>query len=160
MDIFEFAMQMELDGRNFYLELAGKADDQGLQSILEMLAADEMKHYNILQDMKIKKPSMAKTEVLDNAKNVFGEMRNKGEDKSFPTAQVELYKKAQEIDEKSRVFYIEKEKEVEKAYQKKLFRRIAEEEKKHYVLLGNIISFISRPKEWLENAEWYHLDEY
>ncbi len=52
MDIYEFAMQMELDGRNFYLELAGKAKEQGLQSIMEMLAADEMKHYNILQDMK------------------------------------------------------------------------------------------------------------
>ena len=30
--------------RNFYLELAGKAKEQGLQSIMEMLAADEMKH--------------------------------------------------------------------------------------------------------------------
>ena len=93
MDIYEFAMQMELDGRNFYLELAGKAKEQGLQSIMEMLAADEMKHYNILQDMKIKKPSMAKTKVLDDAKNVFKEMRFKGEDKRFPTSQIDLYKK-------------------------------------------------------------------
>jgi rubrerythrin len=160
MDIFEFAMQMELDGRNFYLELAGKANDQGLQSILEMLAADEMKHYNILQDMKIKKPKMAKTKVLDDAKNIFREMRYTGEDKRFPTAQIDLYKKAQEIEERSRVFYEEKEKEVEKPYQKKLFRRIAEEEKKHYNLLEHMIQLVSRPEQWLENAEWHHLDEY
>jgi rubrerythrin len=160
MDIYEFAMQMELDGRNFYLDLAGKANDEGIQNILEMLAADEMKHYNILQDMKIKKPSMAKTKVLDDAKNIFSEMRYVGEDKHFPTSQMDLYKKAQEIEEKSRVFYTEKEKEVEKSYQKKLFRRIADEEKKHYDLLGNIINFLLKPKQWLENAEWHHLDEY
>ena len=95
MDIYEFAMQMELDGRNFYLDLAGKANDEGIQNILEMLAADEMKHHNILQEMKIKRPSMAKTKVLDDARNIFREMKYTGEDKHFPTSQMDLYKKAQ-----------------------------------------------------------------
>jgi len=27
-------------------------------------------------------------------------------------------------------------------------------------LLENIIDFISRPRNWLENAEWHHLDKY
>jgi rubrerythrin len=44
--------------------------------------------------------------------------------------------------------------------QKGLFLQIAEEEKKHYWILENILNFISRPQNWLENAEWYHLDEY
>lgn len=35
-----------------------------------------------------------------------------------------------------------------------------EEEKKHYFLLDNIIEFVSRPEQWLENAEFYHLEEY
>ena len=160
MDIFGFAMQMELDGKNFYLDLAGKAEDEGLRQILEMLAGDEMKHYTILEDMKEKEPEMADTKIIDSAKNVFQEMKQKGEDRSFPSGQIELYKKAQEIEQKSKNFYLDKAKEVEKEFQKNLFGRLAQEENKHYVLLDNIIGYVSKPKSWLESAEWYHLDEY
>ena len=44
--------------------------------------------------------------------------------------------------------------------QKDVFLKLADEEKKHYFLLGNIIEFISRPEHWLENAEFHHLEEY
>jgi hypothetical protein len=37
---------------------------------------------------------------------------------------------------------------------------LADEEKKHMILMENLIEFVSRPDTWLENAEWYHLDEY
>jgi rubrerythrin len=43
---------------------------------------------------------------------------------------------------------------------KEIFLKLADEEKKHYFLLENIIDFVSRPQKWLENAEFYHLDEY
>lgn len=160
MDILEFAMQMELDGRNFYLGLADKAEDEGIRQILEMLAGDEMKHYTILEELKVKEPKMIDTEILSSAKNVFKEMKNKGEEKTFPAAQIDLYKKAREIEQKSRNFYLDKAKEVKKEYEKDLFNRLAEEEMKHYVLMDNIIGYVSKPKTWLENAEWYHLDEY
>jgi len=40
------------------------------------------------------------------------------------------------------------------------FKEIADEEKRHYFLLENIIQFVSRPKTWLEDAEFNHLEEY
>ena len=43
--------------------------------------------------------------------------------------------------------------------ERKYFQELAEEEKKHCVLLENIIGFVSQPADWLENPEWYHLDE-
>ena len=52
MNVFEFAMNMEKDGENYYRELAGKADHKGMVNILNMLAEDEVKHYNILREMK------------------------------------------------------------------------------------------------------------
>ena len=47
-----------------------------------------------------------------------------------------------------------------KNIKKRIFQKLAEEEKKHYFLLENIIQFVSRPETWLENAEFYHLEEY
>lgn len=75
-------------------------------------------------------------------------------------SQIELYKKAQEIEEKSRKFYLEKAGEAVNPAQKEIFSKIADEEKKHYFILENVIEFVSRPQNWLENAEWYHLEEY
>ena len=57
MDIFDFAMQMEEDGKYFYIELAEKVADKGMKSIFEMLANDELKHYHNIKEMKEKQMS-------------------------------------------------------------------------------------------------------
>ncbi len=74
--------------------------------------------------------------------------------------QIELYKKAQEIEKKSWDFYLEKGGEVNDPLQKEIFLKVADEEKNHYFILETIIDFVSRPQQWLEDPEWYHLEEY
>ncbi|GAH92585.1 unnamed protein product, partial [marine sediment metagenome] len=51
MNIYKYAMKMEKDSENYYNELANKTDDAGLRNILKMLASDEVKHYNIIEQM-------------------------------------------------------------------------------------------------------------
>jgi len=160
MDIFEYAMQMELDGKNFYLEIESKVDTKGLKSIFSMLANDEQKHYEVLKVLRDKQPPMEQTKVLENAKNIFAEMKERMEEFTAPLSQTDMFKKAQGLEEKSRDFYLEKTDEVSDPYQKEILARLAGEEKKHYFLLDNIIEFVSRPSMWLENAEFFHLDEY
>ncbi len=160
MDIFEYAMQMELDGKAFYLEIASKSNNKGLKSIVEMLANDEQKHYEILKKLKDENPDMRETKVIESAKNIFSEMREKIDEFVKPASNIELFKKAQELEEKSRGYYLEKAKEVDAEYQKEILEKLAEEEKRHYFLLENIIEFVSRPENWLEGAEFNHLDEY
>lgn len=43
---------------------------------------------------------------------------------------------------------------------KKVLQQIAEEEKQQKVVLENIIEMIERPDNWIENAEFYHFDQY
>ena len=159
MDIYEYAMQMEKDGEDYYRELSRKTANVGLQNILTMLADAEVKHYNVFQGMKKNEgiPD-TDTEILSNVKNIFIRMREE-EQTGVDSSQVELYRKAQEIEKKTRDFYLEKADEV-KASQKAIFIKIAGEEKKHYLILENIIDFVSCPETWLENPEWYHLEEY
>jgi rubrerythrin len=104
-------------------------------------------------------PDLAETTVLSDAKDVFAKMRESVQNFNLDASQTELYRKALKIEKQSRDFYLEKADEVEKT-QKEIFLKLADEEKKHYFLLENIIDFVSRPKTWLENAEFYHLDEY
>ena len=160
MNIFEYAMQMEKDGENYYHQLAQQTANIGLKTILTMLADEETKHYNAIEKMKTADPQMAETKILTDAKNIFVQIKESNEEFGFDIGQTELYKKAQDIEKKSRVFYLEKANEVEEEYQKEIFLRLAEEEKKHFFLLENIIEFVSRPEHWLEDAEFFHLEEY
>ena len=160
MDIFDYALQMEKDGEQFYREIAEKTGNKGLQTILTMLADEEVKHYQAIESMKQNKYQMMKTNVLGNARNIFIEMKEQEEGFEPDQEQAEFYARAQEIEKKSQPFYQEKASQTNNDDQKRLFEMLAKEEQKHYFLLENLIEFVSRPKQWLENAEWYHLEEY
>jgi predicted RND superfamily exporter protein len=160
MDIFEFAMQMEKDGEDYYRHLVKQTENKGLKRIFIMLADDEVKHYETIKKMRTEAPRLAETQILSGAKNIFTQLKASGEKFNFDGKQAKLYKKAQEIEKKSQDFYLTKAKEVEKAYQREIFLKLAEEEKKHYFLLENIIEFVSRPETWVENAEFYHSEQY
>ncbi|MDN3513616.1 MAG: ferritin family protein [Candidatus Brocadia sp.] len=161
MNIYDFAMQMEKDGENYYRDSAQKIDNAGLRKILGILVDAEVKHYNILQKMKDhKKVQMSDTEILANVKNIFVKMKEENDTVGVNISQIGLYKKAQDIEKNSQIFYLEKADEVTNTSHKEIFLKIADEEKKHYFILKNILDFVSRPQHWLENAEWYHLEEY
>jgi rubrerythrin len=160
MDIFEYAMQMEQDGKDYYLKIAEKTSHKGLKAIFEMLANDEVKHYNTLKEMKEEIPGMAETQVLGEAKNIFIKMKENLGEADLQFSEMEVYKHAQELEEKTKNFYLAKSLEVEDEGVKNLFKMLAEEESKHYFLLENIILFVTKPRTWLENAEYYQLDEY
>lgn len=161
MDIFEFGMQMEKDGEKFYRELAQKCGDKGLENILNMLADSEVTHYKVLKEMKEKTdPALAQAPTLKDVKNVFAGMGEGQKDFSFDMAQVDLYKKAQDLEKQSEDFYRDKASEVQNDVQKEIFMKIAVEEKDHWLILDKVIDFVSRPEQWLENAEWNQLGGY
>jgi rubrerythrin len=161
MDIYEFAMKMEKDGESYYRELAARTVNAGLRNIFTMLADAEVAHQNIFRKMKEKeKVAVSHTKILSRVKNIFEKMKEEEGDPDIAVTQTELYRKAQEVEKNSRDFYLKEANEVEDQSQKEIFHKIADEEKKHYLILEEIVDFVSRPQTWLENPEWYHLEEY
>ncbi len=160
MNIFDYAMELEKESQHYYLKLAGKKSDGGLGTIFMMLAEEEAKHYQVIKAMKSNSYiEFGDTNLLSGAKAVFEKLADE-EKFDFSFEQLDVYKKAQAIETKSKKFDQEKADEVTDNNQKAIFSKLAKEEEKHYFLLENIIDFVSKPKLWLENAEWYHLEEY
>ncbi len=161
MNIFDFAREKEKYAEEFYRDLAAKSPEKGLTEIFLMLANEEEKHYELIEKMQADATvELGDTTVLADATAIFEKIRQDAEKFSFDKSELELYKEAQKIEENARKFYLKVANEVEKQAQKDIFLKLAEEEKKHYFLLDNIIEFVSRPQQWLENAEFYHLEEY
>jgi rubrerythrin len=105
------------------------------------------------------KVATGQTEILSGVKNIFEKLREE-KDTEVNDTEIELYKKAQEVEKASRDFYLKQAEEVQDTARKEIFLKIADEENKHYFILERIIDFVSRPLTWLENPEWYHLEEY
>jgi rubrerythrin len=161
MDILEFAMEKERHARDFYHQLAEKAPHKGLANIFTMLAGEEEKHYHIVEKMKQSTPQqVTETSVLSDATDVFKKMKQGAVDFDLEQSEIDVYKQARDIETDSRSFYLEKAEQVSDQSRKDVFLQLAEEENKHYYLLDNIIEFVSRPQQWLEDAEWYHLEDY
>ncbi len=161
MDIFEFGMQMEQDGEKYYREIAEKSADKGMKTILTMLADSEIKHYNVLKAMKDHADAeLAAVTLMPEVKNVFARMKEEKGDLDPDVSQMEMYSTARDIELKSEAFYREQAEAAEAPAAKDIFVKLANEEKEHAVILGNICDMLGRPDVWLENAEWRHMDEY
>jgi rubrerythrin len=161
MDIFEFAMQKEKFSENYYRELAGKTSNKGLKNILNMLADEEMKHYKVVQQMRTNTPNkITNTPVLKKAKKVFQNLRESTETFNFNISELQLYEKAKDIEMESKKFYLEKADQVKDTHQKEIFRKLADQEQQHFIILENICDFIAKSQSFLENAEFHHMEDY
>lgn len=164
MNVFEYAMKMETDGRQYYLDHAEKAAAPELKRVLLELADDELKHYNLFKALRDGQPAeyktAEKTTILSTVKNLFEQMKLSNKDYQFPSDSHKLWEQAREVEKKSEEFYRQKVNEVTQAHEKSILISIAEEEHRHWVALDNVIHFLNKPKNWLADAEWTNLEEY
>ena len=162
MKVLDQAIQMEKDAEKHYRDLADQCGDGGLAGILNMLADAELRHLSALQQAKKKQTAqLEEGTIRGDVRNIFSQMMEGAEENDFSLAEVELYKHAQQLEQRSRDFYEEKAEDCDLPAEEELFYQLADEEELHHQLLESVIEFISRPVSgnWLENAEWHHSDD-
>lgn len=163
MDIYDFAIDFEIENRKFYEECAQATGHEDLKQVFLELAGEEKKHENIVRQLKEKKDvDKVESGILPKAKEAFEKISE-----NMPTGsdimveeQVDIYKKAIDLESKSYEFYKEKAEETDSELVKSTFKRLAVEEKKHERIMDSIVEMVDRPNTWLEDAEWYHLEDY
>ncbi|GBE30973.1 MAG TPA: rubrerythrin [Bacteroidetes bacterium] len=163
MNVFEYAMQMEKDGETYYRELAEKTQNEGLKTILIMVADEEVKHYNLFKSLigkNVRAQSLPPSDLLKNTVNVFQKMAESGEKFPEDGEAKAQYAKAKKIEDDAAAFYTEKANETSAVHEKDLLLQIAEEEKRHSRLFQEFIDFVTTPDQWLEDAEWNNLKDF
>ncbi len=159
MKIFDMAIDLELDGEQFYRSLAEDARSKGLKAIFNLLADDETRHKEIFEKMNdIGFPGKIETKIIKNANEVFRSIKR--DELLGEKDQIEVYKKAREIEKKSIDYYKELFDLATDGTSKNAILMIIEEEKKHHNLLDFLIEHVSRPDTWVEDAEFYLKEEY
>ena len=97
MNVFEYAMQMELDGKAYYEEAAEKVNSPELKKILLEIAGDEQKHYILFKAMKEGKDveyiESESSSIISSVKNIFVQLKENDKNYTFPEDAKKVWEK-------------------------------------------------------------------
>lgn len=152
MNIFEFARKNEAAAEKTYRELAGKAGNKSLKTILTMLADMEKNHFEALLKLeKAQAVEVKEFKPLETVKKQFQVLKVDKSQFKADDSLVETYRAAQKAEKEAEAYYLEKSKEVKDPAQKKWLENMSQEEGKHFVILENIIQFSLGPSPYFES---------
>ena len=131
--------QMKLNENSLCLELTDNCRTEGLGTILSMLASEEMEHFNTIAFLEGQTGncSPAKTKVQENVNTIFLMMKDDKADECFDYSELDYYRKTQNFEEVSRLFYLKKAADAELKNDQQLFLSLAGEVEKHLADIGN-----------------------
>jgi len=160
MNIIDFALQMELDGKAFYERSAKETIHPELKKILLNLAEEEQRHYQFFKRLKEGQDTIAAAEIesgsptLDINKTLFRQMAQQGTQAAFGEEARKVWGEALKIEEKVEKMYREEAAKEPDAKRQRLLTRIADEEKSHVYLIDNMLAFMADPQGFSNSANY------
>ncbi len=161
MSSLEFAINMELEGRAYYLEQADLCQSNELRTIFLILADAEQQHADLLLRRQREEEVTLKEDSIVKEKNSF--FHNLADFKpDVPRAlkQLDVYQYAAEQEQKSIELYQGMLEKAEDSKDKELFTFLIKQETEHLHLFEDLVILLTRPEEWVESAEFGIREEY
>lgn len=159
MNVFDYALRMEIDGEKFYRDLAAATNHPGLRRVMIMLANEEVKHYQMIMAMKknkeVRKPTFG---LFDQAKHIFEVAMEDQDAIALDPKEEEFYLRVAKMEAENGNFYAEKAEVANDPIERDFLEFLAEEERKHEYLMLNLLDFIKEPDSWIADAEWNSVD--
>ncbi|NLP16662.1 MAG: ferritin family protein [Clostridiales bacterium] len=161
MNKLEFAIRMENEGRQYYLEQALKNQDNALSKVFNILADSEKEHEELLKKrLNNEEYSLNEDDSIKNIKSVFNGLKDFEASTIRSATQLDVYRLAVEIEEKSIDLYKDMLKASDNDKDKELFEFLLREERKHLTLFDELVKMLTRPEEWVESAEFGLREDY
>ena len=159
------AVQMELEGRQFYLEAAKKVESAGVRDILEYLAESEKYHiekFNQIYRSLEKDPAW--TEPLAAFTPPKPEpyvcvlAMSKENQASGGKDDLQALRTGIKMEECSIDYYTKLARETNNPLARRFFMSIAHEERGHYLMLLDMHNYLSLPEDWFYVKQMSHVD--
>ncbi|MBW1990694.1 MAG: ferritin family protein [Deltaproteobacteria bacterium] len=159
------AIQMEVDGRQFYLEAAKKVSNEGVRQILEYLAESEVYHIQKFQEIYENlqkenhwteelaefKPPKSEPYVCVLAMTRAGEGTGGKDD-------LEALRTGIRMEECAIDYYTKLARETNVPLARRFFISLAHEERGHYMMLLDLHNYLSDPEDWFYVKQMSHVD--
>lgn len=162
----ETALQMEIDGKEFYLKVSQASKNKLGGDLLKKLAAEEDIHRQVFQDIYNKiKNKQDWPDVKYNGdggqalRTVFAEaMENMDRNNTSIKEEQDAIRTGMDLENKTLDFYNERAEQTSYPAEKQLYEAIAMQEREHYRVLMEYYDFLQDPAQWYVKHEHTSVD--
>jgi len=160
------AIQMEIDGKEFYLEASQSSKNELGKKLLKQLAAEEDVHQKVFEviynDICIKKGWPAGKLHTDGGKGlrtIFATaLKAMDRDVSAIPTELDAVQTAMEMENKTFDFYRSRGANAAYEAEKQFYEALAVQEEEHYRVLLDYYEFLKSPEAWFVQKEHPSLD--
>ena len=165
LEILQSAMNMEKDGREFYLKAAQDSKSSMAKNLFDVLAKEELVHQEIIGEIyeALKSgnqwPEVRITPVhSQNSENIFSAALKDPQQQKAASDDLEAVGIALNMEEKSFKLYSGRAKESDAPLEKEFYQALAHEEQKHIVSLRDPEEYLTDPEGWFMARQHITLD--
>jgi rubrerythrin len=147
----ERAQKLEIDGAEYYLNLAARCRSQAAAEMFRSFAADEHRHLRIVRDMaeQMSVDVAGMPTPREEIRTIFGEAAERADDVAQASAdEKEAVAVAMGMEKASFDLYTESAREAEDDETRRLLERLALEENQHYEMLENTLEYLNANDQW------------
>jgi rubrerythrin len=158
-DVLNSALQLEKDGRAFYLEAAGRATSDVVKKVLESLAEDELRHIAWIEKSypEARSAEAANREFYQRLSGLFADVAEEEKDRAAASDDdLKALDYALDIEYKASAAYNAWEDDAVDGEVKDLCHVLAGVERFHAQLIQNTIEYLKSPGDWfMQEERWF-----
>ncbi|MFC1957970.1 ferritin family protein [Chloroflexota bacterium] len=166
LEALKIAIQMEIDGKEYYLKASRESSNELGTRLLQTLADEEDFHrekfeeiYDILRTKKTWPVIDLKADRGKGLRTVFAMATGKlGSTAKGPASELEAVQKAMSMENKTYDFYISQALKANYDAEKDFYQSLAAEEKTHHLVLLDYYEYLKDPAGWFVQKEHPSLD--
>ena len=160
------AIQMEIDGKDYYLKVSHESTNELGRKLLQSLAAEEDIHRKKFEEIydairsKQGWPEIAfQSDGGKGLRTIFAKaLEETKPGKKATTSELDAVQKAMAMESKSYDFYKNQTKEAAYDTEKEFYNALAAQEREHHLILLDYYEFLKDPAAWFVKEEHPSLD--
>jgi len=166
LQALQIAIQMEIDGKEYYLGASQKSSNESGKRLLASLAAEEDIHrqkfeeiYDTIQNKKSWPITDFQPDRGKRLRTVFAAANEEiGTNVEATDTEINNVKTAMDMENKSYDFYQGRSKDATYDAETDFYKTVAAEEREHYLVLLDYYEYLKDPAGWFVNTEHHSLD--
>ncbi len=166
LDALKTAIQMEIDGKKFYLKASQESSNELGKKLLESLADEEDVHrqkfgeiYEAIRSKKTWPKTDFKPDGGIRLRTIFVRATEEASsDIKTSATELDAVQTAMDMENKSYDFYQTQGKNATYAAEREFYEALATQEKEHHLILLDYYEFLKDPAAWFVSKEHPSLD--
>lgn len=165
LEVLRLAIQMEIDGKDYYLKLAGRSSNKVGKELLRALAGEEdihrLKFEEIFRDIEQKKGWLRTDFRPDRGsklRTIFAQAAADTSKFKAPASELDAVRTAMDMENRTYDFYESQSRKATYTAEKEYYEVLAAEEKGHHLILLDYYEYLKDPAGWFTHKEHPTLD--